>query len=49
VVTERKLNTEQAAKVHMLIDRLTERPRSRMVGEDHINLLRLNLALDALQ
>ena len=49
VVTERHLDAKDAAKVRQLIDQLATPPRSRMTGEDSINLLRLNLALDELR
>ena len=35
-------------KVGRLIEEMTEAPTSRVVGDNHINLLRLNLALDTL-
>lgn len=49
VVTERQLDADGAAKVRRLIDQLATPPRSRMTGEDSINLLRLNLALDEIR
>ena len=49
VATERHLDAERTAKVLKLIDRLAESPKSRMVGEPSVNLLRLNLALDELR
>lgn len=49
VVTERHLDADGAAKVRRLIDQLATPPRSRMTGEDSINLLRLNLALDEIR
>ncbi len=49
IAKERDFTTETTAKIHKLIDRLTETPKSRAIGEDHINLLRLNLALDELK
>lgn len=49
VVTERHLDASGAAKVRQLLDQLTTPPRSRMTGEDSINLLRLNLALDEIR
>jgi K+-transporting ATPase c subunit len=48
IIEERHLNPETAAKLHRLIDKLTEPPPSRLFSE-RINLVRLNLALDALQ
>jgi hypothetical protein len=45
----RNFTAETSAKIHKLIDRLTETPKSRAIGEDHVNLLRLNLALDELK
>jgi K+-transporting ATPase c subunit len=48
IVKARKLNADGEARVRQLIDRLAEQPSSRLVGEEHVNLLRLNLALDAL-
>lgn len=48
IVKARYFNAEQAAKVQALIDRLKEPAGSRLVGAEHVNLLRLNLALDAL-
>ncbi|MCE9611107.1 MAG: potassium-transporting ATPase subunit C [Chthoniobacter sp.] len=47
VVSERHLDAEHAAKLNELIDRLSEPATSRIVGEATVNLLRLNLALDA--
>jgi len=49
VVTERRLDAQGAAKVRRLINQLATPPRSRMTGEDSINLLRLNLALDEIR
>jgi hypothetical protein len=49
IVHARELSAGQAAKVNALIDQLAEAPASRVVGEEHVNLLRLNLALDALR
>jgi len=49
IAKERNFTPETTAKVHKLIDRLTETPKSRVIGEDHVNLLRLNLALDELK
>jgi hypothetical protein len=48
IVKARAMSAGQEAKVQALIDQLAEKPSSRVVGEDHVNLLRLNLALDAL-
>lgn len=48
IVKERDRTADQKARLNELIDRLTEQPSSRLVGAEHINLLRLNLALDAL-
>ena len=48
IVKERNLSPEAAAKLNKLIDRLTDFPKSRLVGEEHLNVLRLNLALDEL-
>lgn len=49
VAKERNLTPETTVKIHKLIDRLTETPKSRAIGEEHVNLLRLNLALDELK
>ena len=49
IAKERNFTPENTAKLHKLIDRLTETPKSRAIGEDHVNLLRLNLALDVLK
>ncbi len=48
IVEERRLDARHAAKLRALLDRLAQEPSSRVVGERHVNLLRLNLALDAL-
>ena len=48
VVHERHLNPEAAAKVHRLIEWLTEPPPSRFSTE-RVNMVRLNLALDELK
>lgn len=48
IIKERQLDAAGAAKVRALIDRLSEQPTSRAVGAQHVNLLRLNLALDTL-
>jgi len=47
IVAERHLDAAHAAKLNDLIDRLAEPPKSRIFGDVTVNLLRLNLALDA--
>ena len=49
IAKERNFSPETTAKIHKLIERLSEAPKSRGVGKDHVNLLRLNLALDELK
>jgi hypothetical protein len=49
VVAARKLGPEGARALEQLIDALTEHHPSRMIGGTRINLLRLNLSLDALK
>lgn len=49
IAAERQLSPAAKAQAEKLIGRLTESPRSRVIGEDHINLVRLNLALDELK
>ena len=49
VVAARKLGPEGARALERLIAALTEHHPSRMVGGTRINLLRLNLSLDALK
>lgn len=44
VARERKLSTEAA---QLLIDQSTQRPRLGLLGEPVVNVLQLNLALDA--
>lgn len=46
IVSERKLNPDQAKHLDAVIDRLTEPPPSRVTGPNSVNVLRLNLALD---
>lgn len=48
VLTERHWDTSRTQELETLIDRVTEPPPYRMLGEDHVNLVRLNLALDEL-
>lgn len=48
ITKERNLEPEQVKKLNGLIDRISEPPNSRIVGQSQINLLRLNLALDEL-
>jgi len=48
IIEERHLSPESAAKLHRLIDKLTEPAPSRLFSE-RINLVRLNLALDLLK
>ena len=47
IIEERHFSPETAAKLHRLIDKLTEPAPSRVFSE-RINLVRLNLALDLL-
>ena len=49
IARERNLDAEGTARVENLIKKLTETPSSRLIGEDHVNVLRLNLALDELK
>lgn len=49
IANERGLTPDLTARVRELINRLTEQPKSRLVGEEHVNVLRLNLALDELK
>lgn len=48
VAAERRLDASSTRKIGELIDRLTIPPASRIVGGERINLLQLNLALDAI-
>lgn len=48
IARERGLGPAGITKVDRLIEEMTEAPSSRVVGDNHINLLRLNLALDTL-
>ncbi len=47
IATERKLTPEASMRLNDIITRMTEPSPSRVVGEDRVNLLLLNLALDA--
>jgi K+-transporting ATPase ATPase C chain len=49
IVKERQMSPDATAKLHALLDRLTEEPKPRLAGEPQVNLLRLNLALDELK
>lgn len=49
IARERQLDAAGVVKVEDLIRRLTETPSSRVIGEEHLNVLRLNLALDELK
>jgi hypothetical protein len=46
VLAERKLGTNYGAELERLVQRHIEPSKSRATGEPHVNLLRLNLALD---
>jgi K+-transporting ATPase c subunit len=48
IARERSLGEAGIKKINGLIEEMTEAPSSRIVGDNHINLLRLNLALDTL-
>ena len=48
IARARGMGQEGTQKINGLIDGMTEEPSSRIVGDNHINLLRLNLALDTL-
>jgi len=48
VLAERHWEASRAQELETLVERVTEPPPYRMLGEDHVNLVRLNLALDAL-
>ena len=45
----RKFDAEDTSRLNALISGMTEPPQSRVVGEERVNLLMLNLALDALK
>jgi hypothetical protein len=49
IADHRQFTPEMTAKLKDLIARLTEPAPSRTVGEERVNLLMLNIALDALQ
>lgn len=49
VAADRNFAPEASAKLSKVIDRLVEEPKSRVAGRPHLNLLRLNLALDELK
>lgn len=49
IAVERKLNAAEVAKLHAIIENITEPPPSRVVGQDRVSTVRLNLALDALR
>jgi K+-transporting ATPase c subunit len=46
IAAERHLGPGDVTNLNALIGRLTEAPRSRVVGQAEVNVLRLNLALD---
>lgn len=48
IVAERKLDATTSVKIYATIDKIAEPPPSRVFGENGVNTLRLNLALDAL-
>jgi hypothetical protein len=49
IVAQRHFTPEMAVKMKDLIARLTEPAPSRAMGEERVNLLMLNISLDALQ
>jgi K+-transporting ATPase c subunit len=49
VALERKLSDEQVSRVNAIIEQITEPPPSRVLGQNSVNVLRLNLALDELR
>lgn len=49
VAAERQFDAKHAATLHQLVDELAESSESRMAGQESVNLLRLNLALDELR
>jgi K+-transporting ATPase c subunit len=46
IASERKLSDEQVSRVNAIIEQITEPPPSRVLGQNSVNVLRLNLALD---
>ena len=48
IARSRKLSAGDAARLNDIIARMTEPSPSRVVGEERVNLLLLNIALDAL-
>jgi K+-transporting ATPase c subunit len=49
IVKERHMTQNDASKLHLLIDQLTQPSASRESGTSTVNLLKLNLALDAMR
>jgi K+-transporting ATPase c subunit len=47
IVAERKLTPDLEAQIYAIIDKIAEPSPSRVFGENGVNTLRLNLALDA--
>ncbi len=46
VALERKLSGDQVSRLNAIIENITEPPPSRVLGQNSVNVLRLNLALD---
>jgi len=49
IAEERKLTADESAKIQAVIEKIAEPPPSRVTGQTGVNVLRLNLALDALR
>lgn len=49
VIHEREFTSEETMKLNQVIKRLREPQPSRMTGGERVNLVRLNLALDAIR
>ena len=46
IAMERKLTADQISRLNAVIEKITELPPSRVTGQNSVNVLRLNLALD---